>query len=164
MRDQFNLSEFLPYRLAVLSERVSKRVALAYSESHGLTVPEWRVLVHLSRCRQVSVREIHNCVNLEKPRVSRAVARLEAVGLVDKTESQRDHRLVDISLTEAGWKLLDAIVPEALAVEQQLLSGLSEGDRERLLELMERLHSVLDADPRAATRSRMDLGDSDGPA
>ncbi|MDV7143642.1 MarR family winged helix-turn-helix transcriptional regulator [Tropicimonas sp. TH_r6] len=155
--DVFNLSEFLPYRLAVLSERISKRISLVYGEKYGLSLPEWRVIVHLSRCHRVSVREIHNCVNLEKPRVSRAVSRLEAAGLVVKEAGAEDHRLVEISLTKAGWKVLDGIVPEALAVEARLLGRLSEAEQETLVALMERLHGELDEDPKAVPRSRMDL-------
>ena len=94
MAKQFKLSEFLPYRIAVLSERVSRRLSVEYGRTHGLSMAEWRVLVHLQRCGQVSVRDIHNCVNLDKPRVSRAVARLEAEALVKKLDGQGDGRLV----------------------------------------------------------------------
>ncbi len=155
-RDAFNLSDFLPYRLAVLSERISKRISRVYGEKYDLSLPEWRVIVHLSRCHRVSVREIHNCVNLEKPRVSRAVSRLEAAGLVVKEAGATDHRLVEISLTPTGWEVLDGIVPEAQAVEARLLGSLSDEEQAVLIALMERLHDELDRDPKAARRSRMD--------
>ncbi len=87
--DDFHLSSFLPYRLAVMSERVSRRLSVEYGRSHGLVVAEWRVLVHLLRCGAVSVRDIHNCVNLEKPRVSRAVSRLEMEGVGSKKPRRR---------------------------------------------------------------------------
>ncbi|WP_068113262.1 MarR family winged helix-turn-helix transcriptional regulator [Tropicimonas marinistellae] len=156
MPDVFSLSEFLPYRLAVLSERVSRRLSVVYAERFGLTIPEWRVLVHLSRCQMVSVREIHNCVNLEKPRVSRAVAKLEAAGLVEKVASEADQRLVEISLTEAGRQVLNSIVPEAQALEGRLLAALSAEESALFVAMMERLHGVLDNDPQAPRRSRMD--------
>ena len=88
----FRLPDFLPYRLAVLSERVSRRLSVEYGRMHGLSVAEWRVLVHLQRSGPLSVRDIHLCVNLDKPRVSRAVARLEAVGFVRKESGQSDGR------------------------------------------------------------------------
>ncbi len=158
-RDDFNLSDFLPYRLAVLSERVSKRLSLIYGEDHGLSIPEWRVIVHLSRCHEVSVREIHTCVNMEKPRVSRAVTRLATAGLVRKVASTDDHRLVKISLSEAGWKVLSAIVPDAVAVETSLMSAFTDSERDTFVALMEKLHAQLDSDPHAVRRSRMDTAD-----
>ncbi len=157
MPDAFRLSAFLPYRLAVLSERVSRRLAAEYERSHGLSVAEWRVLVHLSRCGAVSVRDIHICVNLEKPRVSRAVARLEANGLVQKIPGTSDGRLVAISLTEAGTAALAEIVPAALAVEARLRGAVSREDLATFCRVMERMHAVLDDDPQAKPRSRMDL-------
>ncbi len=152
----FDLSSFLPYRLAVLSQRISHRLSLEYGRTHGLSVPEWRVLVHLSRCKEVSVREIHNCVNLEKPAVSRAVTKLEKAGLVRKVPDRDDSRLVKISLTKAGNIALADILPSATALEAGLLDALSEAERVSFNAVIEKLHSVLDADPQAKPRSRMD--------
>lgn len=157
----FNLSDFLPYRLAVLTARVSKLLASIYEERFGLTMPEWRVMVHVARSEKVSIREIHNCVNLEKPSVSRAVAKLEEAGLLAKATSARDQRLVEIVLTPAGQKVLEALIPEALAVEARLLGALSEGEREQFSELMERLHRELDLNPDAPKRSAKDLPSSE---
>lgn len=152
----FNLSAFLPYRMAVLSERVSRRLSVEYERTHGLSSAEWRVLVHLMRCREVSVREIHNCVNLEKPRVSRAVARLEDMGLVKKEQSKDDGRLLTISLTSVGLDALSEILPAVKAIEAQIIAGLSPNELKSFLGIMEKIHKVLDDDPEARPRSRMD--------
>ena len=153
----FRLADFLPYRLAVLSERVSRRLSRVYGAEAGLSVAEWRVMVHLSRCHQVSVREIHTCVNLDKSRVSRAVTRLESAGLLRKTGSVTDQRLLEISLSDDGWSLLDRILPPALAYEERLLAALSPEEQATLTTIMEKLHQVMDADPDARPRSRLDL-------
>lgn len=156
--ESFNLSEFLPYRLAVLSERVSRRLSVEYGRTHGLAMPEWRVLVHLRRSGRVSVREIQTCVNLEKPRVSRAVSRLVTAGLVEKVPGQGDGRLVSISLTDAGHRALAEILPAALAVEQKLTAAVGAEDMATFCRVMECLHEVLDTDPEARRRSPMDAG------
>ncbi|MCR9107347.1 MarR family winged helix-turn-helix transcriptional regulator [Marivita sp. XM-24bin2] len=155
--DDFHLSTFLPYRLAVLSERVSKRLSVEYGRTHGLAVAEWRVLVHLLRCGAVSVRDIHNCVNLEKPRVSRAVTRLEAEGLVQKTPGAHDGRLVAISLTKKGHAALADILPVATRIEESLTHAVSPDDLKTFFDVMEAMHAVLDADPEAKPRTSLDL-------
>ncbi|WP_297768900.1 MarR family winged helix-turn-helix transcriptional regulator [uncultured Roseovarius sp.] len=155
--DDFRLARFLPYRLAVLSERISRRLSAIYGAEAGLSVAEWRVMVHLARCREVSVREIHNCVNLDKSRVSRAVTRLETAGLVQKTGSPTDQRLLAISLSPEGWHLLDRIVPPTVDYEARLLAALSDADCAALDTIIEKLHRVLDADPEARPRSVLDL-------
>ena len=153
----FNLSTFLPYRLAVLSERVSRRLSVEYQDIHGATMAEWRVLVHLLRCKEVSIREIHNCVNLDKPRVSRAVSRLESAGLVKKIPGKEDARLVAISLTPKGHAALDDILPRAGRVEAALISAVEPDELRSFLNTIEKLHAVLDQDDLAKPRSKMDL-------
>ena len=155
--DDFHLSSFLPYRLAVMSERVSRRLSVEYGRSHGLVVAEWRVLVHLLRCGAVSVRDIHNCVNLEKPRVSRAVSRLEMEGLGQKSQGEGDGRLVAISLTDAGRRALADIIPAATRIEEHLTAAVSAEDLDAFFRVMEHMHSVLDEDPEAKPRPTMDF-------
>lgn len=154
--ENFILSEFLPYRMAVLAARMSRLISTVYEERFGISMPEWRVIVHLGRCESVSVREIHNCVNLEKPRVSRAVTRLQQAGLVHKTPSTMDQRLVEIALTDKGKGVLNEIIPEAQAFEAQMLDGFSEDEHAQLIDLMERLHAEIDKVERPPRRSRMD--------
>ena len=153
MSDLFRLSDFLPYRLAVLSERVSRRLSVEYDRTHGLAVAEWRVLVHLLGHGAVSVRDIQTAVNLEKPRVSRAVTRLEADGMVSKDPVQGDGRLVAISLTPKGRAALDAILPAALEVQDRLIASVSKADLATFFRVAEAMHATLDQDPKARPRT-----------
>lgn len=118
----FDLSAFLPYQLAVASSRVSKAFAERYRAEFGLTTPEWRVLAHLAQSDAVSVREIHARVDMDKSKVSRAAARLEASGLIEKRENAEDRRLLDMRLTAKGRDLIDRIVPIADAYQDEILT------------------------------------------
>lgn len=153
MSARFELAEFLPYRLAIISERISRRLSVDYARSHGLSVAEWRVLVHLQRHGTVSVRDIQEFTNLEKSRVSRAVQRLEAAGLVAKAPSEVDARLVEIALTAQGQTTLSAILPAAKDVESRLLEAVPAADLETFFQVIAQFHAVLDADPEAKQRS-----------
>jgi DNA-binding MarR family transcriptional regulator len=155
--NDFELATFLPYQLAVLSERISKRLAVYYETEFGLSMAEWRVLVHLSRCPLVSVREIHNCVNLEKSRVSRAVRKLEVRKMLRKSESTQDHRLLNIALTAKGRNVLAKILTFALSFEKTLLAALEPQDADVLKSAFETLHCALDGDPQAGLRSILDV-------
>lgn len=152
MTETFDLSGFLPYQLAYISERVSQRLAADYGRSHGLSVAEWRVLVNLQYLGTASVRDIQVYTNLEKSRVSRAVTRMETAGLVAKRSGAHDGRLVEIGLTSKGAEALTSILPPATQVEQRLLSGLTDAQRSTLTEVLEHFHSVLDQDPDAKPR------------
>lgn len=123
----FNLDEFLPYQLAELSRRVSARFSRHYRERYGLSVAEWRVVAHLSQQTAVSVREIHNRVGMDKPKVSRAATRLEAAGYVRKVINPADRRLVELSLTQKGHEMIDTLSPIAAAYQAELLAVLGDG-------------------------------------
>lgn len=155
MPDTFALATFLPYQLAYISERVSQRLSQEYSRSHGLSVSEWRVLVNLHSLGTASVRDIQIFTNLEKSRVSRAVGRLEASGLVQKQTSTEDARLVEIMLSPKGIETLNAILPSATEVESNLLKGLTKAQKQAFFDVLQHFHRVLDDDPDA--RARFDL-------
>jgi DNA-binding MarR family transcriptional regulator len=129
----FDLDGFLPYRLAVLSQRVSAEFARVYGARHGISLPEWRVMAHLANAEApVSVREIFARVAMDKSKVSRAASRLELAGLIEKRADPRDRRLVALSLTAAGRAVMRDLVPLARAYEANLLERLAPGDRDAL--------------------------------
>jgi DNA-binding MarR family transcriptional regulator len=120
----FDLSTFLPYQLAVASARVSRDFSEIYRREFGLTIPEWRVMAHLAQSEAVSVREIHLRVDMDKSKVSRAAARLETAGLIEKRENTADRRLLDMRLTPAGRQMFARIVPLADAYQERLTARL----------------------------------------
>ena len=138
----FKLDDFLPYQIAVLSSRVSAEFSKHYHEAYRISVSEWRVVAHLSQADSVSVREIHKRVDMDKPKVSRAASRLEAAGYITKTINPGDRRLVELSLTDKGRVMIDALAPIAENYEAQLtqLLGAQVTDfREALVTLLNSL-------------------------
>ncbi|MBO6561179.1 MAG: MarR family transcriptional regulator [Nisaea sp.] len=142
--DMLDLDRFLPYRLAVIAARVSKALSTLYAERFGISIPEWRVIAHLARAERISVRDIQARVNLDKVKVSRAVSRLEAAGLVRKLAKASDNRLLEISLTERGWSVYRQIVPLATGFERDLLGVLDPADRAALERIFGSLNERLD--------------------
>lgn len=128
----FELDQFLPYRLSVLAGRVSRGFARRYRDRFGLSVAEWRVMAHLSQTDSVSVRDLHLRADLEKSKASRAAARLEAAGLVAKRSAEGDRRLVALSLTKRGREMMSELIPLARSFEAELIADLSADDRAAL--------------------------------
>jgi DNA-binding MarR family transcriptional regulator len=122
----FDLTDFLPYQLAVAASRMSRAYERRYSAVSGLSVPEWRVLAHLSQSGEVSVREIESRVDMEKSKVSRAASRLEAQGLLAKLVNPDDRRLVSLSLTPEGRALMTRLTPIALQFQAEIRALLGE--------------------------------------
>lgn len=124
-----DLDAFLPYLVNVLANRLSTELADIYEARFGISIPEWRVIAHLASHRRVSVREIYARVAMDKVKVSRAAASLEAAGHVRKEINASDRRLVSLELTPKGRRLYLAIVPLALDFEERTLAVLTPDER-----------------------------------
>ena len=136
---RLNLDRFLPYRLSVLSNRVSDAIARHYSDRFGLTIPEWSVMAVLGQGGDVSAREVAARTAMDKVRVSRAVTGLVVAKRVQRQTDEADGRVSRLSLTPRGRAIYDEIVPLALHLEELLLSSLSLDERGLLDHLMAKL-------------------------
>ncbi|WP_253732724.1 MarR family winged helix-turn-helix transcriptional regulator [Thioclava sp. JE_KL1] len=123
---EFDLYSFTPYRLAVAAEKLSERLARQYRDRFGISIPEWRVLVHLAQSDDVSVRDIEARVAMEKSKVSRAASRLEASGLIAKTRHEGDKRLVKLRLTANGRAMMAELLVLANAFQAELEAELGD--------------------------------------
>lgn len=133
------LEEFLPYRLSVLSNRVSRAIARRYAKTFDLSIPEWRVIAVLGRRPGLSAKEIAEATEMDKVAVSRAVARLTAAKRVAARPDREDARRQLLSLTREGEALHARIAPIALESEQRLLAVLDTRERDQLNRLIDRL-------------------------
>ena len=139
MDDELILENFLPYRLAVLSNTVSTTVAKAYDKRFGVSIPEWRVIAVLGRFPGLSAVEVAERTLLDKVAVSRAVTKLIKNGRIDREFANADRRRSILNLSEEGKKLHDEIAQLALQFERDLLQGFSADELENLNSIMERL-------------------------
>ncbi|TCT21619.1 MarR family winged helix-turn-helix transcriptional regulator [Thermomonas haemolytica] len=139
---QLVLERFLPYRLSVLSNRLSGAIAREYSQRFDLGVTEWRVMAILGRTPDLSANQVAQRSAMDKVAVSRAVARLLASGRIEREFDENDRRRSVLRLSEAGYAIYDAVVPLALGFEQQVLGELAADERELLFRLLDRLDEL----------------------
>ena len=148
---QLDLEHFLPYRLSVLSNRVSSAIAGVYSERFALGITEWRVMAVLGRYPELSANEVAQRTAMDKVAVSRAVARLVEAGRLVREMHDDDRRRSVLSLSEDGYRIYDEVAPLALDFERRLLGGISEAERAVLFNLLDRLDELeLQAEAEAA--------------
>jgi len=139
MDDELRLEDFLPYRLAVLSNTVSTTVARAYDKRFNVSIPEWRVIAVLGRFPGLSAVEVAERTLMDKVAVSRAVTKLIKNGRIDREFADSDKRRSILNLSEDGKNLHDEIAQLALQFERDLLHGFSEEEMNNLNSVMERL-------------------------
>lgn len=139
MTDELILENFMPYRLAVLSNSVSTTVANVYEKQFNLSIPEWRVIAILGRFPGLSAIEVAERTMLDKVAVSRAVTKLLKNGRIDREFADSDRRRSILNLSEEGRKVHNDVAALALQFERDLVQGLSESEIEQLNVLMDRI-------------------------
>lgn len=135
------LERFLPYRLSLLSNRISQTIADLYAERFGIGVTEWRVIAVLGRYAGLSANEVAERTAMDKVAVSRAVARLLERGLIERDTHGDDRRRSVLALSGEGLAVHAQVAPLALDIEQRLLDGLDEDERDALQRLLDKLGS-----------------------
>ena len=139
---ELDLEHFLPYRLSVLSNRVSSMIARIYTERFALSITEWRVMAVLGRYPDLSANEVAQRTAMDKVAVSRAVARLLDAGRLKREIHGDDRRRSVLRLSEGGYKIYDEVAPLALAFERRVLDGIDETERALLFRLLDRLDEL----------------------
>jgi len=143
------LDRFLPYRLSVLSNRISQDIARLYAARFALSVTEWRVLAVLGRYPDLSASEVAERTAMDKVAVSRAVAALLKDGRLKRRMHAGDRRRSVLELSKKGYVVYDEVAPLALAYEQRLLESLRDDERAALDRLLSRME-----ESELATRER----------
>ena len=133
------LEEFLPYRLSVLSNTVSRGISAAYVDRFGLSIREWRIIAVLGRFPGLSAAEIVKRTEMDKVAVSRAVSRLIGDGRLERSLSDTDKRRSVLVLSGEGKRLFDQISPMAKSYEERLLKCLGSEDKDRLSDILDNL-------------------------
>jgi DNA-binding MarR family transcriptional regulator len=134
-----DLDAFLPYRLAVLAAEVSRGLATVYEKRFDISIAEWRIIANLGRAGPLEAGTLAERSTLDKPKVTRALQRLERRGLVARRIPRDDRRRAVLALTPKGAELHAEIASLALAWEQHLLRGLTAEERAGLEGVIDRL-------------------------
>ena len=133
------LEAFMPYRLAVLAHATSRALAGVYAEKFGLSIAEWRILANLGRCGPLYAGELAERSSLDKPKVTRALQRLEAAGFTQRVVGSQDRRQVRILLSRRGRSVFREIAALALEWEKNFLAPLAKGERQALERILTKL-------------------------
>ncbi len=120
----FRLEDFLPYQLSVAANRVSRLFARRYSDTYGLTIPEWRVLATVARFGTVSPTAVGEWTAMDKVKVSRATAALVARALIRQSLDPNDGRGRLLRMTRKGATVHQGVVVLARGLEASLAEGL----------------------------------------
>jgi DNA-binding MarR family transcriptional regulator/N-acetylglutamate synthase-like GNAT family acetyltransferase len=114
---------------------------------HSLT--EARVLYELGDREVVEVADLRRDLEIDAGYLSRLLSRLEEQALVTRERSQGDGRRQRVRLTDDGAAAFAELDRRSAAEIGELLDGLGDERRQRLVAAMQVIAGLLDDDPRA---------------
>jgi DNA-binding MarR family transcriptional regulator len=126
-----NLGFLLHDAARLLRKRFDQR-----ARSLGLTRAQWSVLAHLSRQEGINQATLADILEIEPITLVRLLDRLEAAGWLERRPDPRDRRARLLFLTEAAHPMLDRMRALGAETREEAVAGLSEEDRERLIDTL----------------------------
>ena len=110
------------------------------NECYGLKRPEYVVLYSLALADGGSARDVSQTSGFPKNTLSRAINRLEKMGLIKaRSKAPGGGRRQALNLSDKGWALIRETRPAFEAQERRMLRVLSQGERQMLFEIMSKV-------------------------
>jgi DNA-binding MarR family transcriptional regulator len=103
------------------------------------------LLVRIGAADSLNVAALAEQVGRDQSTVSRQMAKLEAMGLVERRAAKSDQRSREAAITGDGRQLVRAITKARRRLLEQLLSGWSAADVQSLARLNRRLAAAMKA-------------------
>ncbi|MHA6264561.1 MarR family winged helix-turn-helix transcriptional regulator [Arenibacterium sp. CAU 1754] len=138
-RQVIDTNTYIPYFLAAVNNALSRGASARYLGDFGVGVTEWRVLSMLAAEPGIPAARICDVIALDKSAVSRAIVKLDEMGILDVDVSATDPRRKSLSLNAEGNALHDRILATALEREAKLIQGVDPDDLEAFLRVMRQL-------------------------
>lgn len=149
-----DLNRQLGFLLKDASRRYSRRFE-ERAQALSLTLVQCRALLYLENNQGVSQKRLSELTELDPMTLVRILDRMEADGWVQRRFDPADRRAHTLWLTPKAKPVLDHIAQLIADTRAEALQGLSNEERAKLLELLERLHTNLSSlSPIAAEKSQ----------
>jgi DNA-binding MarR family transcriptional regulator len=107
------------------------------------------LLSRIGRSHPIGVVELSGLVGRGHSTVSRQVAKLETLGLVERQAAKGDQRVRLLEPSAKGWKLLDQFALARRKFLSERLGNWTDDERSMLLDLLTRLSATIAAETAA---------------
>ena len=119
--------------------------------SVGLTRAQWQALAYLRHQEGINQSGLAELLELEPITVGRLIDRMEEAGWVERRPDAADRRVHRLYTTERARPMLKQIETIGRDVLEEILIGISEDERETMMDLLSRIRGNLsERSPRPA--------------
>lgn len=133
------LDAYVPYLVNRAATAMLNYSALDFKK-HGLTVPQWRILVVVWQAGVCRFGRLAELTSIEPPTLSRLLNAMQRSRLISKRRVRTDSRSVDVSLTLLGVRKVEETMPFALTVNERFLAGIDDADVDTTRRVLVHIH------------------------
>lgn len=116
-----------------------------YAHSGELTHAQLRSIAALGREKEMTVGEIARSADLKPATVTAMIDHLEAANVVQRTRSTEDRRVCNVSLTPAGWSLLEHKLSAWQAIWERELADVSDDELQTAMRVIQQVTDIYDS-------------------
>lgn len=139
MTDQTNpLSGYISYALAAAHREINNSLTHRLKQ-FGLQIEAWRVMETLDETPTIPMSELASRVLMNPPTLTKLVDRMVSDVLVHRQIAKRDHRQVNLVLTDLGKKRMAQIRDHVRSEDDLILESIGEENAEMLVGLLRRI-------------------------
>lgn len=150
---------WLAFRLNYLALRYNTPLYDWVQRTYGLSRVEYVVVYSLALSDGGQARDISETSGFPKNTLSRAIARLEDLGLIVRENLPGGGRNQPLSLSDSGWQLFEETLPAFEKFERMMLSALDADEQKTLADLLAKIVRAGDDWPDTLTDPTRDLVD-----
>lgn len=137
--------EELRHSLARMSGAERRLRSRDYGRPGELTHAQLRAIAALGREKEMTVGAIARSAELTPATVTQLIDHLEAAEIVQRVRSTEDRRVCNVSLTPAGWSLLEEKLSRWQARWERELAEVSDAELATAMRVIERVTAVYDS-------------------
>ncbi len=118
----------------------SMKPTMSYdSKTFHLTMVQFEALICLKHNNNMQMRDIAECFAITMPSATALVDKLIEMKFVTRNNDIKDRRIVKISLTKQGEKLLEEAMKQRIIKINKCLSSLSKKDKEDFFRILQKI-------------------------
>ncbi|GEN87869.1 MarR family transcriptional regulator [Oceanobacillus sp. FSL W8-0428] len=136
------MSENLSLKTFVITMKASKaleEVTKQDIKKHGMRASDFAILEALYHKGRQTIREISESVLISTGSITYVIDKLEKKELLIRTNCPDDRRAVYLEITDRGKQTMDDIFPKHQLVIEELFEGISESDKETVIEVLKKV-------------------------
>lgn len=140
----FKARQSIGYLLKRAHGLLMERAEAAF-ENHDITFTQWVILLRLRDGLGSTAAELCRGVGHDSGALTRVLDQLEKRGLVERSRSKQDRRVVELSLTKQGHTMVQSLIPLTVEKLNEALGDFSAAEFREFLRLLEKLIGTLEA-------------------